>query len=116
MILLRIITGFVLLYVNYVILYAGIKAGDAAVFIGFIIALVFNVIVAPFWGLVIHSKKGTSDDRPAGKRTANNGDKTSAAPKSRPRTIRCPNCGAEATVHGDQWECGWCGDYGRFIN
>ena len=28
------------------------------------------------------------------------------------RTIRCPNCGSPATVKGDHWECGWCGDYG----
>ena len=28
------------------------------------------------------------------------------------RTIRCPNCGSQATVKGDHWECGWCGDYG----
>lgn len=27
-------------------------------------------------------------------------------------TIRCPNCGSPAHVHGDQWECGWCGDSG----
>ena len=29
------------------------------------------------------------------------------------RTFRCPNCGAEARVRGDQWECGFCGDFGR---
>lgn len=29
-------------------------------------------------------------------------------------TMRCPTCGADATVHGDQWECGWCGDCGVF--
>lgn len=28
------------------------------------------------------------------------------------RTIRCPNCGSQAMVKGDHWECGWCGDYG----
>ena len=28
------------------------------------------------------------------------------------KTIRCPNCGSPATVKGDHWECGWCGDYG----
>ena len=28
------------------------------------------------------------------------------------KTIRCPNCGSQATVKGDHWECGWCGDYG----
>lgn len=32
--------------------------------------------------------------------------------KTIPRTIRCPNCGSQATVKGDHWECGWCGDYG----
>lgn len=34
--------------------------------------------------------------------------------KTTPRTIRCPNCGSQATVKGDHWECGWCGDYGLF--
>ena len=28
-------------------------------------------------------------------------------------TMRCPTCGAEARVRGDQWECTWCGDFGR---
>ena len=28
------------------------------------------------------------------------------------KTIRCPNCGSQAAVKGDHWECGWCGDYG----
>ena len=28
-------------------------------------------------------------------------------------TIRCPNCGSPAKLNGKQWECGWCGDYGR---
>ena len=28
-------------------------------------------------------------------------------------TMRCPTCGAEARVRGDQWECTWCGDCGR---
>ena len=28
------------------------------------------------------------------------------------RTMRCPNCGETATVHGNTWECGWCGDHG----
>ena len=31
---------------------------------------------------------------------------------ARPRTIRCPTCGARARVHGDMWECGFCGDCG----
>ena len=31
--------------------------------------------------------------------------------KTTRRTIRCPNCGSQATVKGDHWECGWCGDY-----
>ena len=28
-------------------------------------------------------------------------------------TIRCPNCGSPAKINGNQWECGWCGDYGN---
>ena len=30
------------------------------------------------------------------------------------RTMRCPSCGAQATVRGNSWECGWCGDSGVF--
>ena len=29
-------------------------------------------------------------------------------------TMRCPSCGAQATVRGNSWECGWCGDCGVF--
>ena len=43
-----------------------------------------------------------------GTRNANSTNQSKQAPK----TIRCPNCGSPATVKGDQWECGWCGDYG----
>lgn len=39
--------------------------------------------------------------------TNSSGHNTPAA-----KTIRCPNCGSQATVKGDHWECGWCGDYG----
>ena len=34
------------------------------------------------------------------------------ADMKRPKTIRCPSCGARATVHGKSWRCGWCGDSG----
>ena len=34
-------------------------------------------------------------------------------PQSTILTFRCPNCGAEARVNGDQWDCGFCGDCGR---
>lgn len=27
--------------------------------------------------------------------------------------MRCPNCGSQATIRGNRWECGWCGDSGR---
>ena len=26
--------------------------------------------------------------------------------------IRCPHCGSPVKVRGNQWECGWCGDFG----
>lgn len=29
-----------------------------------------------------------------------------------PRTRRCPNCGSTATICGNRWECGHCGDFG----
>ena len=32
--------------------------------------------------------------------------------KSSSGTVRCPNCGARASVHGSTWQCGWCGDCG----
>ena len=32
------------------------------------------------------------------------------------QTIRCPNCGGQAKVHGSSWECGWCGDCGRITS
>ena len=26
--------------------------------------------------------------------------------------MRCPWCGSPVMIHGSQWECGWCGDFG----
>ena len=26
--------------------------------------------------------------------------------------IHCPHCGSPIMVHGNRWECGWCGDFG----
>ncbi len=26
--------------------------------------------------------------------------------------IQCPHCGSPVMVRGNQWECGWCGDFG----
>ena len=49
MVIFRIALGFVLLYVNYILISAGIKAGEFAVFLGFFAALVFDIITAPFW-------------------------------------------------------------------
>ena len=43
-----------------------------------------------------------------GSRNSNTSDHSRTTAK----TIRCPNCGSQATVKGDHWECGWCGDYG----
>ena len=40
-------------------------------------------------------------------------DQTIQPPQPTIRTFRCPNCGAEARVNGDQWDCGFCGDCGR---
>lgn len=28
-------------------------------------------------------------------------------------TMSCPSCGSPVLIRGDQWECGWCGNYGR---
>ena len=50
--------------------------------------------------IVIIVRVGTRNNRSSGQR------------KTARRTIRCPNCGSRATVKGDHWECGWCGDYG----
>lgn len=27
-------------------------------------------------------------------------------------SLRCPHCGSPATLRGNRWECGWCGDHG----
>lgn len=112
MIIFRIVLGFVFLYVNYILISAGIKAGEFAVFLGFFAALVFDIITAPFWISLVRSRKETSNDKPRDKR-GNKKNKPANTSASRPRTIRCPNCGAQANVRGNQWECGWCGDYGR---
>ena len=114
MVIFRIVLGFVLLYVNYILISAGIKAGEFAVFLGFFAALVFDIITAPFWISLVRSKNGTSNNTSKDKRdTKEKGNKPANPPVSQPRTIRCPNCGAQATVRGNQWECGWCGNYGR---
>lgn len=30
--------------------------------------------------------------------------------------MRCPWCGSQVMIHGSQWECGWCGDFGLLTN
>ena len=57
MIIFRIVLGFVFLYVNYILISAGIKAGEFAIFLGFFAALVFNIITAPFWISLVRSIK-----------------------------------------------------------
>ena len=42
------------------------------------------------------------------------GSKRGTAEQVKVTSIRCPTCGADATVHGNTWECGWCGDFGRY--
>ena len=66
----------------------------------FIFALgLFDIFVAiPIWKAMLGK-----DDAPS-----------TPAPPVVSGTMRCPTCGADATVHGDQWECGWCGDCGVF--
>ena len=64
----------------------------------FVIILLPLIIVIAFIAAFSDGKKPPSPD--AGK----------TAPTV--RTMRCPNCGETATVHGDTWECGWCGDHG----
>ena len=113
MIIFRIVLCFVFLYVNYILISAGIKAGEFAIFLGFFAALVFNIITAPFWISLVRSIKGTSNNTSQDKGDTKKKDKPANTSTSQPRTIRCPNCGAHANVRGDQWECGWCGDYGR---
>lgn len=44
--------------------------------------------------------------------SAGNRPSSSDTGKHTIRTMRCPNCGETATVHGNTWECGWCGDHG----
>lgn len=117
MIIFRIVFGFVFLYVNYILVSAGIKAGEFAVFLGFFAALVFDIVTSPFWISLVRSITGASNNTPKDKRNTKKNKKSQGkpvdTPTSRPRTIRCPNCGAQATVQGNQWECGWCGNYGN---
>ena len=64
----------------------------------FVIILFPLIIVITFIAAISDGKKPPSSD--AGK------------PTPTVRTMRCPNCGETATVHGNTWECGWCGDHG----
>ena len=62
----------------------------------FVIILLPLIIVIAFIAAFSAGKKPPSSD----------------AGKPKVKTMRCPNCGETATVHGDTWECGWCGDHG----
>ena len=71
-------------------------AFTGTLFILFVLAW-FDIFVAiPIWKAMLGK-----DDAPS-----------TPAPPAVSGTMRCPTCGADATVHGDQWECGWCGDCG----
>lgn len=39
-------------------------------------------------------------------------DEDDARDSSGGTTHRCPNCGSPVRVHGNRWECGWCGNHG----
>ena len=62
----------------------------------FVIILLPLIIVITFIAAFSAGNKPSSSD--TGKHTI--------------RTRRGPNCGETATVHGNTWECGWCGDHG----
>ena len=96
----------ILLFINIVVIIAVLStlgsgedfggAFQAALFILFVLAL-FDIFVA----IPILKAMLGKDDAPS-----------TPAPLVMSGTMRCPTCGADATVHGDQWECGWCGDCG----
>ena len=65
------------------------------------LAIILAVIV--IYLIVMLFKAGKQQGKP--KQSGDTIPKTST-------TIRCPNCGSPAKLHGKQWECGWCGDYG----
>ena len=66
--------------------------------------IVAVIIVFIIWKLANGCSKGQQG--PSSNQGSNSTSKTST-------TFRCPNCGSPAKINGKQWECGWCGDYGR---
>jgi len=70
--------------------------------------MVVIVIVVVFWVLVFISAASKSNGN---SNTKTDGNSTRS---NETRTIRCPNCGSPAEARGNEWECGWCGDCGKF--
>ena len=66
--------------------------------------IVAVVIIFIIWKLANGCSKGQQGP------SSNQGNSSSNRPNA---TFRCPNCGSPAKINGKQWECGWCGDYGR---
>ena len=96
----------ILLFLNIVVIIATLRGladdfvnGFAASLLIFAALACFDIFVAiPIWKAMLGK-----DDAPS-----------FPSPPVVSGTMRCPTCGADATVHGDQWECGWCGDCGVF--
>lgn len=96
----------ILLFLNIVVIIATLRGladdfvnGFAASLLIFAALACFDIFVAiPIWKAMLGK-----DDAPS-----------VPSPPVVSGTMRCPTCGADATVHGDQWECGWCGDCGVF--
>lgn len=96
------------LYINYLLLRAGAETGGYGLIIAIFILIFYDAVIAvPIWKAIFIGLSRRDKDN----------DKTppqSSPPKQMPTTIRCPNCGSPATVRGNSWECGWCGDFGNF--
>lgn len=65
--------------------------------------IVAVIIVFIIWKLANGCSKGQQGP------SSNQGNSSTNRPNA---TFRCPNCGSHAKINGNQWECGWCGDYG----
>ena len=73
-----------------------------------LILLVIGVIATPILLIIIHSSKNESKQQ-----AKSQGIKPRMSrPGTQQRT--CPRGGSPVILYQDGWECGWCGDSGRW--
>ena len=73
-----------------------------------LILLVIGVTAMPILLIIIHSSENKSKQHQK--------NQTVKLRVSRPGTQQraCPRCGSPVIQYRDGWECGWCGDSGRW--